>query len=299
MAFDGGWARANAYESGAAKWGHGINPIHAIHGASYGGRRTDPIHTSEGPEGPGGGTVTEELLDLDVPEHGYTDEDFADQLWGYGVQTGTADRPGMNVVTEEFRGTIPAGYPEPGYHMAGRPGGAYIRAQTHGDIIGTVTKTGVKEETVSEGWENKVVGGVETSETSDPSQYERQTSFQQLHQVRTGSQNPNTGTASEHVAPVPSERPTWAQRIKPWSGARRHYDMMPREQEERIRPFWYRRAGTGYVEYMAANEAWNYMTPPLQRMPVPDPYAGFPVPHPGNVYEEESYPVQDYVNVWW
>jgi hypothetical protein len=300
MPITGLWQEANLAEAGAAKWGHGINPIHSIQGAGYGGRSNDPVHTSQGPEGLGGNTIGDEYLDLlDPAEGGYTDEDFASALWGYGPQTGTSDRPAIPAATEDFRGHTNDDFPSPGYHQAGLPGGTNIRAEAHGQHVSANAKLGDKEETVGEGWENKETGTLENAVVSDPSQYERQTSMQQRDQTRAGSQNPNTGTASEHSAPIGSWRPTWNQRIKPWSGGRRHYDMEPKEQNDRIRPFWYRSAGTGYVEYMGANEARNYMTEPMQRQPVPDPYAGVPVPQAGNVYVEESYPVQDYVNVWY
>jgi hypothetical protein len=172
-----------------------------------------------------------------------------------------------------------------------------IRAQKHGEVAKLRAKLGDKEETVGEGWDNKTVGPIENSKVSDPNQYERNTSMQQRDQVRRGSQNPNTGTASEHDAPIGSERPTWGQRIKPWSGGRRHYDMTPRVQNQVIRPFWYRNAGTGYREWLQSNQQRGQVA--LQRQPVPDPYAGNLIPNAGNVFQEESYPVADYVNVWW
>jgi hypothetical protein len=172
-----------------------------------------------------------------------------------------------------------------------------LRAQNHGATANESLKLGDKNETVGEGWENKIVGAAEDSVVSSPEQYERQTSMQQRDKVREGSQNPNSGTASEQLAPIGSWRPTWPQRIKPWSGFRRHYDMFPRQQNQVIRPFWYRNAGTGYPEWLGPNA--QRMQEPLQRQPVPDPNAGVLVPSSGNVYQEESYPVQDYVNVWW
>jgi hypothetical protein len=290
---------ANAYQSGATKWGHGINPVHSFGGDPYGGRSDKAPHTAVGPDGGGGQSIDVAITDPGTfTDYGYLDEDFASVMWGYGPDTGTSDRPGAYTRTEEWR-LDTDDYPSWGPKEGGIPGGNYIRAEIHGAPASSGTKTGDKEETVGEGWVNKDTGTVEDSTISDPSQYERQTSMQQRDQVRAGSQNPNTGTASEYEAPIGSYRETWGQRIKPWSGGRRHYDMMPRAQDMLIRPFWNRTAGTGYVEYMASNEATNYMHPALQRQPVPDPYAGVLIPRPGNVFEEESYPVQDYVNVWW
>jgi hypothetical protein len=297
MPITGTWVERRAYQSGALKWGHGVNPIHSIPD-SYGGRSGKAPTTQTGPNGPTGAFLDPQLIDPDQEsDYGYMAEDFTQNIWGYGTQTGTADRPSLGVSTERFRGDMPDGYPSAGYHQGGIPGGSKIRAEKHGEIDTNRAKLGDKEETVGEGWENKIVGTVENAKVSDPNQYERQTSMQQRDQVRRGTQNPNSGTASEQKAPIESFRPTWGQRIKPWPGGRRHYDMTPREQNQVVRPFWYRNAGTGYREWLLANNQRGQVA--LQRQPVPDPYAGNLIPAAGNVYQEESYPVQDYVNVWW
>jgi hypothetical protein len=297
MPITGTWADARAYQSGARKWGSGWNPIHAIPD-SYGGRSSKPPTTQTGANGPSVNALNPDLIDHELDrEYGYTEEDYSSQVWGYGTQTGTADRPGLSGSPERTRGAVTKDWPAAGPYKGGLPGGTKIRAQKHGALASVKSKLGDKEETVGEGWVNKVVGTVENPVISDASQYERQTSLQQRDQVRTGTQNPNSGTASEYNAPVPSERPTWGQRIKPWSGGRRHYDMYPREQNQVIRPFWYRNAGTGYQTWLAANKQRQQVA--LQRQPVPDPYAGNLIPNAGNVYQEESYPVADYVNVWW
>ena len=297
MPITGTWVERRAYQSGAQKWGHGVNPIHAIPD-SYGGRSGKAPTTQTGPNGPGGAQLNPDIIDPELQrEYGYTEEDFSSQVWGYGTQTGTADRPGLGSATERTRGATTKGWPSAGPYQGGTTGGAQIRAEKHGEVAKLQAKLGDKEETVGEGWENKIVGAVENPVTSSPDQYERQTSYQQRDQVRRGTQNPNSGTASEQKAPIGSERPTWGQRIKPWSGGRRHYDMTPRVQNQVIRPFWYRNAGTGYREWLAANNQRGQVA--LQRQPVPDPYAGNLIPDAGNVFQEESYPVADYVNVWW
>jgi hypothetical protein len=297
MAISGAWLAANEYSQDAAKWGHGVNPIHAI---PTGGPplRSGPVNTGTGPGEPGN-TLNQSMVDIGtITDWEYVDEEFANsELWGYGEETGTADRPSYGTETEEFRGRSSPNFPSAMVNR-GLPGGTNYRAEIHGAENMNATKTGEKEETVGEGWENKETGVVENAKVSSESQYERQTSMQQRDQVREGSQR-GGGSASEFEAPIGSHRPTWGQRIKPWSGYRRHYDMYPFQAEQIDRPFLGRQPGTGYVEWMRANEAFNYMVPPMQRQPVPDPYGGFPVPDPGNVYEEESYPVQDWVNVWY
>ena len=300
MAISGSWKAANSFSATARKWGTGINPVHSINTMG------DPLRSSEvttmsGPNAPGPRPYPAILADPGeaLEWHFGPDEDYGSDIWGYGYDTGTADRPNLGTETQDFRGTTPGDYPSPGYHQGGIPGGNSYRAKNHGGRVTDKAKLGYKNETVTEGWRNKTVDGVEDSETSNVAQYERQTSMQQRDQVRAGSQNPNSGTASEYKAPIGSWRPTWGQRQKPWSGGQRHYDMFPFQADQLVRPFLNRQAGTGYREWLAANEAYNYQVHPLQRQPVPDPYAGVPVPQYGNVFEEESYPVQSWVNVWY
>lgn len=297
MPITGTWADARAYQSGARKWGTGWNPIHKIPD-SYGGRSGKAPTTSTGPDGPAVASLNPDIVDpWTDQEYGYMAEDFSNQVWGYGTQTGTADRPRLGTPTERSRGDTTKGWPSAGPYQGGIPGGSKIRAEKHGAVDTNKAKLGDKEETVGEGWENKIVGAVEDSVVSSDAQIYVATSLIQRDKVRKGTQNPNSGTASEYDAPIQSFRPTWGQRIKPWSGGRRHYDMTPREQNQVIRPFWYRNAATGYTHWMAPNRQRHQNA--LQRQPVPDPYAGNLIPSPGNVYQEESYPVQDYVNVWW
>ena len=292
MAITGNYLESVGYV-GARKWGTGINPIHGLT-TSGPPTKGESVTTATGPNAPGSEVLPEMLLNPtdEAPEFGYTDEEFSSMVWGYGPQTGTADRPATDVSTEQMRSYAPTMYPGMG-NEPGPSGGFAIRHEEHGDIVGVTAKLGDKEETVGEGWENKEVAGVADSTVSSPNQYEVQTSMQQRDQVRAGSQV-QAGRASEQVAPIGSWRPTWGMRIKPWSGGRRHWDMTPRRQDDIIRPFWYRTAGTGYQEWMAANEAYNYQVEPLQRSPSPDPYSGKNVP--GNVYTDESH---NWVDAWY
>lgn len=293
MAITGNYLASVQY-TGARKWGTGINPVHYLLGDGQPPTDRKEVQTMQGPNAMGPETLPQGLLNPqdENPEYGYMDEDFSSTVWGYGPQTGTSDRPGIDVTGDQVRATTTPNYPGMG-NEPGPTGGSYIRQQEHGDIIGVGVKLGDKEETVGEGWLNKPTGGVIDSGVSDVSQYEIQTSMAQRDQVRAGSQR-GAGSASEYVAPIGSYRPTWGVRIKTWSGGRRHWDMTPRRQDQMLRPFWYRSAGTGYREWMEANEAYNYQVEPLQRSPVPDPYAGQNVPV--NVYSEESH---NWVDAWY
>ena len=293
MAITGNYLSSVEY-TGARKWGTGINPVHYVLGDGQPPTDRKEVQTLQGPNQTGPEQLPEGLLNPDDenPEFGYTDEEFSSAMWGYGPQTGTSDRPGTDVQGYQARGATLSGYPGMG-NEPGPTGGSDLRQTEHGDVNGVTAKLGYKEETVGEGWINKVAAGVADATVSDPSQYEMQTSMTQRDKVRAGSQR-GGGSASEYVAPIGSWRPTWGMRIKPWSGGRRHWDMTPRRQDQIIRPFWYRSAGTGYQEWMAANEAYNYQLEPLQRSPVPDPYAGQNVPV--NVYTEESH---NWVDAWY
>lgn len=293
MAITGNFLQSVGY-TGARKWGTGINPVHGISFSTDEPTGQKQVTTGQGPNTPGPETLPEGLLNpLDEePEGGYTDEDFASWVWGYGPQTGTSDRPGPDVSTQQMRFYAPNDYPPMG-NEPGPPGGAEIRSQEHGDVAGSVAKLGDKEETVSEGWVNKLTGGVIDATDADVTQVYMQTSMTQRDKVREGSQA-QAGRASEQTAPIGSWRPTWGVRIKPWSGGRRHYDMTPQRQDDILRPFWYRQAGTGYRQWMEANEAFNYQVEPLQRSPVTDPYAGTQVP--ANVYTDESH---NWVDAWY
>jgi hypothetical protein len=297
MAISGAWLAANENSAGAQKWGTGINAVHSIF---TGGPplRSGPVITGYGPGQPGN-SVNLEMIDPGVVDDwDYLDQDYANsEIWGYGDQTGTADRPGLGTPTQDFRNNVPDNWPA-ALIPRGLPGGTTIRAENKGASDGDDAKLGDKEETVGEGWENKQVGDVTNAKVSDPIQYEMQTSMTQRDKVREGSQR-GDGSASEYSAPIGSWRPTWGQRLKPWSGFRRHYDMFPYQADQINRAFLYRQSGTGYQEWMVANEAYNYQVSPLQRQPVPDPNAGFAVPDPGNVYQEESADVSNWVNVWY
>jgi hypothetical protein len=235
---------------------------------------------------------------LTEPDPGF-EEASSHYLWGYGTETGTSTRPGLGINSDVSRGQTPTDYPSPD-----GPEGGYatsVNADWREHQIGDnrdEAKLGFKEETVSEGWENKPVGPVENAKVSDVTQYEMQTSMTQRDKVREGSQM-QMSRASEYMAPIASARPTWGQRVKTWSTGRRTWDMLPRAQDQMVRAFNYRNAGTGIPEWLAANEAFNYQLQPLQRQPVPDPNAGVQVPQSGNVYQEESSDVSTWVDVWY
>lgn len=281
MSISGAW-KAGQPQAGALKWGTGVHPIHGVRMDRHG--RVLPAHTGQGGQGAPPLEIQDVLLEQEIETVDYADS----ATYGYNIADGTALRPHYDELPEEYRGKNQ-------YIPARGDGGLRFRpAAISGAEKRRKSKTSEREETVSEGWENKEIGDVATSETSDPRQYEMQTSMAQRDLIRAGSQI--SGTASEHNAPIPSQRPTWGQRIKPWSGGRRHYDMTPKRQDDYLRPFLYRNAGTGNTEWMGHNEATNYMVTPLDRQPVPAPYSretpSAPIPH-------SDFDANDWVDSWY
>lgn len=269
MPITGTWKSRTAYHAGAAKWGTGWNPIHGVH-AGFGRSDSPPNLVFDGTQTTG--QIDSTVTDPYTPDHfGYNDEDTANSLYGYGEETGTSERP--SVGTDVDRGDADD-FPAWGPRRAGLPGGTRIRSKIVGAVLTNAAK-GMPNEDVAQGWVNKAVGDVEDSTVSDPSQYEMQTSMTQRDKVREGSQV-QPGRESEYMAPIGSRRDTWGQRLKPWSGGERHYDMTPRVQDQIIRPWWSRNAGTGYVEWGTVNDM--YVSDPKQRVSPPDPYQGSDIP---------------------
>jgi hypothetical protein len=126
-------------------------------------------------------------------------------------------------------------------------------------------------ETVSEGWENKTAGKINDAEVSDPAQYERQTSMQQVNPPA----GRNNAAAQARRTDDPRSRiltRLTGMKLKPWSQGERNADMFPFQQDTMIRPFWYRTAGTDDPAKLEPNEM--YVSDPIQRSVPPDPYLG-------------------------
>lgn len=254
---------------GSLKQGTGWNPVHAIRAGE--GRNIAPAGTSN-------------LVDPDLVsdvQYGYSAEDM--NTYGpaeSGWETGTYDRPSWDD-TEGTRAAVTEDYPSWGPGREGVPKGTVIRSVEHGAIAAN-TPTQIPNEDVAQGWLNKVNGRIaEPGEgISDPNQYTMQTSMQQLNRTRVGSQR-GGGSASPYDQPITTR--VVGQKLKYWSGMRRHYDMAPKIQDVIVRPFWLRNAGTGYTEWLDANSM--YVSEPLNRTAPADPYQGPPTPTP----QDQSY----------
>lgn len=266
MALVAQWVSSNPQQiptANALKWGNGIDPIHAEYGDGTGrGTATNPGQLTVDP------SLT--AIASTDSDYGYQDEDSADALYGYGYQTGTADRSSWADPANEamVRAATTDDYP------SWKQSGKAIRAINKGASVTNSIKLGPDED-AAQGWENKVTSYVEDAGISDPSQYIMQTSMVQRDKVRAGTQTPG-GRASEYVAPIASRIP--GMKLKVWTdlNSPRHRQMEPREQRQMIRPFSYRTAGTGFSDNMGPNSM--YVSEPLSRTPPPDPYAGQETP---------------------
>lgn len=229
--------------TGPAKWGTGINPTHADKNDGT-GRVLSPG------ESPVGLASDSELL------NGWTMEDLA-ATGDFGFMQ---SHPNWGVDPERGR----ADYPSWG-HRYGPPSGTGMRAKKRGMSLKESEAQQIPSQTVSEGWVNKEHGSVLDSKTSDPSQYERQTSMQQRDAIRTNSAAVVRATDGERTD-IPSR--ITGMKVKEFSGGQRHEDMTPWVQDIWHRVFRVRTAGTADPTQMATNEM--YVSVPMTRTIPPD-----------------------------
>lgn len=283
MAISGAWMErygtALPYAD-ASKWGTGINPIHAV-------RVTEPRQPPENNTGYIEAIPASEATSGFVetgPPWGYDPTDiagldvFASEYQAInGIPFIQDNWPDWEETTPQTRATVPPDSSRPwgssgGYKNILRSvfGGAY-QANNKGPGFSYQIPT----ETVSEGWLNKpstgklVAGELPDAETSDPSQYEMQTSMTQRYKTQNNERAVTRGTDDDRE---PIDSRVAPMKLKVYSGEQRHIDMFPYQIDQIPRPFYYRTAGTGRPEEMAPNEMFVITT--LQRTPPPDPSMG-------------------------
>jgi hypothetical protein len=264
MGISGTWsAKQNVPYLGAMKQGTGWNPVHAVRDGEGRNIAPDAVFVP----------VPDQFVNTDDhnDQYGYMAEDHSSALWGYGTETGTADRPRLDDVYD--RASTGRGYPPAGRYRSGVPGGTAIRALDHG-AEATMTAKQTQPD-AQQGWVDKYVGVIDDAEISDPAQYEMQTSMTQMSKDRTGSQR-GSGSDSPYDARVPGRRWTMGQRKYLASTGERLSEMAPKQQNVIIRRFGYRQAGTGNPELMQPNAAT--LNRPFARTPAADPYVGDSVP---------------------
>lgn len=267
MAIAGTWKAGAVTPSeytGALRQGTGINPIHSVR--DPGSRETGikenllPLGTDPG----AGGIVPEELLGPEM--WGYSSEDAAmfpgedyryleadHPNWDQGI-VGRPDRDG-DIMTAGLY-PQPEGWPSWGPHGTGGdpdfplqswPGGEELRAYSDGADIERHHVIAVPTPGWRGGWVNKAHGLIEEAETSDPAQYEINTSMNQLHRsldnhraVARGTDDPRSDIATRLTG----------QKVKHYAmssgmgGGPGTPDMAPVTQNLPYRPWYFRTAAT-------------------------------------------------------
>jgi len=253
---------------GAERWGTGNNPIHEVHGEGPPLRTTGRL---PGPDSPTADLSTVPYIVETAYQYGYTMDDI-DPLTPVGLP------PEWGSETTRIRAQ--AEFPD----WEEDATGFRETNQASPELWSGFTLQSFPTESVTEGWRNKEAGKVNDAEVSDPSQYERQTSIQQV--------NPPAGRNNDSAVTRGTDDPRFniltrltGMKIKPWSQGQRNEDMFPYQQDLVIRPFWYRIAATPDPAGLEPNEM--YVSDPIQRDVPPDPYLG---PEETNVYSvEEGY----------
>jgi hypothetical protein len=129
----------------------------------------------------------------------------------------------------------------------------------------------VPNETVAEGWTDKVLAQAEPADSrpSDDSQYTMQTSMAQRYLSRNNDHAMARGTDDSRTD-IPSRVAGQKRYIA--AGGERHYDMTPREQDYILRPWVGRTAGTPPEQWLDGQDM--YVSTAIQRQPPSDPYLG-------------------------
>lgn len=303
--YTGTWRAAavsNTAYSGASKWGTGINPVHGIR--TSGPNIITPSKVNIDPVAPPGGQDTDIIAedyawDGGVNQSGDELENYnvtPISLYGYNSETGTADRPFFDdIQSDRYSNEMGWGLPNPPYDAMpvpddprGRmqnftsndfpswggsrktkPAGTLIRSLRRGARLISSAKV-LPNEDVAQGWINKGHGISPDSHDSDVSTVLIQTSAVQRRKVRAGSQR--SGSQSTFEAPIASRETGQKLKVYAASDSDRHWDMLPYQQEDYVRPFLSRTVGTGWREWNLPNAM--YVSPTIQREPAPDPQLG-------------------------
>ena len=267
MAIAGTWKAGAVTPSeyaGALRQGTGINPIHSVRdpGSRETGIKENLLPLGTDPAA--GGIVPEELLGPEM--WGYSSEEAAaypgedyryleadHPNWDQG-SVGRPDRDG-GIMTEGVY-PQPEGWPSWGPHGTGGdpdfplqswPGGEDLRAYSDGTDIEKHHAIAIPTPGWRGGWINKAHGLIEEAETSDPAQYEINTSMNQLH--RSLDNNRAVGRGTDDPRSDIATRLT-GQKIRHYAmssgmgGGPGTPDMAPVTQNLPYRPWYFRTAGT-------------------------------------------------------
>lgn len=232
--------------AGARKWGTGINPIHGEYQGYEGRNLALPADIAESTG-----------LETEVPEdYGFMTEDhipYTDVDFSFMNEHPSLGQPTGRGTSRGFPAWGNGAYPIPqGTAMRGRKRGMNYR-ETHPQEIPTGE--------AGEGWTNKLTTYVLDSRTSDPEQLYVQTSERQRDGIMDNTRATTRGTdaaRSEIATRLPGMR------LKTYTNQQRLDDMTPYGQDQQyIRPFFSREAGTGPVQDMLVNDM--YVSEPIAR----------------------------------
>jgi hypothetical protein len=285
MAISGTWKATyiipDAY-TGAGRWGTGIDPVHAIR---------DEFHKPTGTKIPLGSTASSDAPPVEIVDegdYGYCTGDYIGGVHDYREITedhpGTDRTPGGHADREHIPGNYPSWGPwnddnlVDGFPITGPPGGTDFLGVQHASGMelshANATPFSYQGKGVAGGWVNKQRGEQLEAKTSDPVQYEINTSMHQAHGVMrntraTARYFPGIG-GDEMRSPIESR--TAGVKVKHYADDRVD-DMFPVQQDLPFRPFWYRSAA---VPPDPGHLAMNTMEgrAAMQRTVNPDPYQG-------------------------
>ena len=286
MAVAGTWRAQNVTPEqylGAAQWGTGVNPVHAMPEAIPRG----PIKLPLGSTGPGDippedllgpvqwGYQAEDAQFYQGEDYRYLDTDHPN--WGEN-STGRPDRDGQIMQAGEY--PQPEGWPSWGpanldgqsddFPLTGPPGGAGVRSFSDELELERGHAINVPTPGVSGGQLNKQHGNVNDARTSDPSQYEIGTSMRQLRSrldntraVARQTDDPRTAITNRltgvHFRPRALDINT--------GGGPGSPDLLPQSQDGiPKRPFFWRQGAMPPAEAHTWNEI-TYFTPVERSLP--------------------------------
>lgn len=280
------------YTAGPLVWGTGVNDVHSVYGEG------DPLRVT-GRNQSGEPRTAPQDADQEATHQrdlwGYTDDDWSylnpapprelmypQASWDEGASganpaAASASFPTQPQTTPSRRDNVAQGFPAWGNrpwrgNTIWRGHKAPNNVYTEGDVQNDAQN--LPTETVSEGWLNKAVSGkVARSKPSDQSQLIVQTSQVQRFRERNNQHAVARATDDARAGIQSRVQP---QKENVYSTGERLADMFPRQQDIILRPFWYRRAGTGPVEYLDPNAM--FVSAPYERIPPSDPSLGIPEP---------------------
>jgi hypothetical protein len=282
VAISGTWKAANVINDayvGAQRWGTGIDPIHSVRDQYH-----KPVTTKLPLESTTAGEVVPDSI-VEPTDWGYCAGDYAGGIHDYReIEEDHPGTPERTLFTREVtRKDIPGNWPEWGasntqsddFPLASptQPGTDFlsVRHASPMELSHSNSTPYSDSRGIAGGWAHKARGAQLEAHTSDPSQYEINTSMRQVHGSSTNDRAvaryvPDLGGSSPRT---PIKTRTAGMKAKTYA---RGVDMFPIQQDLPYRPFFYRSAGVPPMEQHSMNTMEGRA--PIQHTVSPDPYQG-------------------------